>query len=234
MAKDPKTTDTPSRELARSDDPDALDAAQRKLMAEALRRCEEVRAEMESALVDLGRWALVNLFDDDAAEALTGGRASPVWRALLARAGGPTLRLSPRMLSVALHVAAYDKRINDEAWRALDVGRKEILLPLGDDKMLRAAARRVSSLKLTQRATRDLVESMQADAGRGKVVRLTAPRLGARVRKMREAIAPRPFLRKVETLGRDLDAGAREALVREVTALREAADALLETLQGKR
>jgi len=98
----------------------------------------------------------------------------------------------------------------------------------------RAAAKRVSSLKLTQRATRDLVGSMQADAGRGKAVRLTAPRLSARVRKMREAIAPRPFLRKVETLGRDLDAEAREALVREVTALREAADALLETLQNKR
>ncbi len=60
------------------------------------------------------------------------------------------------MLSVALHVAAYDKRINDESWRGLDVGRKEILLPLGEDRLLRAAARRVSSLKLSQRATRDL------------------------------------------------------------------------------
>ena len=234
MARDPRRTDTPSRELTRADDSDALDAAQRKLMAEALRRCEEVRVEMESALVDLGRWALVNLFDDDAAEALAGGRAHPVGRALLARAGGPTLRLSARMLSVSLHVAAYDKRLNDESWRALDVGRKEILLPLADDKMLRAAAKRVSSLKLSQRATRDLVEAMQADAGRGKAVRLTAPRLGARVRKMREAIAPKPFLRKVETLGRDLDADAREALVREVTALREAADSLLDALRDKR
>ncbi|MFO0631109.1 MAG: hypothetical protein U0325_36535 [Polyangiales bacterium] len=234
MAREPKADDAPSRELTRADDTDALDAAQRKQMAEALRRCEEVRVEMESALVDFGRWALVNLFDDDAAEALSGGRANPVWRALLARAGGPTLRLSARMLSVALHVAAYDKRIQDESWRGLDVGRKEILLPLGDDKMLRAAAKRVSSLKLTQRATRDLVGSMQAEAGRGKVVRLTAPRLSARVRRMREAIAPKPFLRKVETLGRDLDDDAREALVREVNALREAADSLLEALRVKR
>ncbi len=233
----PTPHDAPERpavDLARTDAPDALDAAQRKLVAEALRRCEEVRVEMESALVDLGRWALVNVFDDDAAEALTGARANPVWRALLARAGGPTLRLSARMLSVGLHVAAYDKRIQDESWRGLDVGRKEILLPLGDDKLLRAAAKRVTSLKLSQRATRDLVAAMQADAGRGKAVRLTAPRLGARVRRMREALAPKPFLRKVEALGRDLDADTRERLLREVNALREAADALLDALRSRR
>jgi len=234
MARDPKRDEPPAREIVRADDPEVLDAAQRKLMAEALRRCEEVRVEMESALVDLGRWALVNLFEDDAAEALAGGRANPVWRALLARAGGPTLRLSPRMLSVALHVAAYDKRINDESWRGLDVGRKEILLPLGEDKLLRAAARRVSSLKLSQRATRDLVGSMQAEAGRGKAVRLTPGQLQTRVRKMRVALAPKPFLRKVETLSRGLDGDTREALRREVAALREAADALLETLQHER
>lgn len=228
-----KESESAARELARVDDDDTLDAAQRKLMAEALRRCEEVRVEMESALVDFGRWALVNVFDDDAAEALDGARSNPVWRALLGRAGGPTLRLSARMLSVGLHVAAYDKRIQDESWRGLDVGRKEILLPLGDDKLLRTAAKRVASLKLSQRATRDLVATMQADAGRTKAVRLTAPRLGARVRKMREAIAPKPFLRKVETLGRDLDADTREGLVREVSALRQAADALLAALKNK-
>ena len=63
---------------------------------------------------------------------------------MIARAGGPTLRLSTRMLSVALHVAAWDKRINDEAWRGLDLGRKELLLPLGDDARLREAAQHVA------------------------------------------------------------------------------------------
>ena len=50
---------------------------------------------------------------------------------------------------------------------------------------------------------------------------------------MREAIAPKPFLREVETLGRDLDADTREGLVREVSALRQAADALLAALKNK-
>lgn len=101
-----------------------LGAPERKLLAEALRRAEETRDVIEDALVSFGRWLLVNVFDDDAAAALEDRRDNPVWRDLLARAGGPTLRLRERMLYVALHIAAHDKRINDEAWRNLEPGRK--------------------------------------------------------------------------------------------------------------
>ena len=93
----------------------ALSAPQRKQLALALARAEETRDVMEDALVSFGRWVLVNVFDDDAAAALDGRHDNPVWRDLLARAGGPTLRLSERMLYVALHIAAHDKRITDEA-----------------------------------------------------------------------------------------------------------------------
>ena len=97
--------------------PKTLDAPQRKILAEALRRAEETRDVIEDALVSFGRWVLVNVFDGAAAAALDGRHDNPVWRDLLARAGGPTLRLSARMLYVALHIAAHDKRITDEAWR---------------------------------------------------------------------------------------------------------------------
>ncbi len=41
-----------------------LDAGERKLLAEALRRAEEARNVMEDALVAFGRWLLVHVFDD--------------------------------------------------------------------------------------------------------------------------------------------------------------------------
>ncbi|MBI5514010.1 MAG: hypothetical protein HY909_09600 [Deltaproteobacteria bacterium] len=97
----PPTTSAPAAATA-------LDDAQRKLLAEALRRAEETRDAVEGALVGLGRWLLVQVFDDDAAAALDGRHQNPVWRELLRRAGGPTLRLSERVLCVALHVAAHD------------------------------------------------------------------------------------------------------------------------------
>ena len=125
--------------LARAEPPEEvhLDADGRQLLAEALRRAEETRDVMEDALVRFGRWLLVNVFDDDAAAALDDRRLNPVWSDLLARAGGPTLRLSPRLLYVALHIAARDKRITDGAWRALEPGRKQMLLPLGDEGLMR-------------------------------------------------------------------------------------------------
>jgi hypothetical protein len=48
------------------------------------------------------------------------------------------------MLYVALQLAAYDKRITDQTWRGLDTGRKELLLPLAEDRRLRDAAQHVS------------------------------------------------------------------------------------------
>ncbi len=142
----------------------ALTAPQRALLAEALRRAEETRDVMEDALVSFGRWLLVAVFNDDASAALGDRSDNPVWLDMLHRAGGPTLRLSEKMLYVALHIAARDRRITDEAWRNLEPGRKEILLPLGDDGLMRKAAQHVSAMKLTQRATRAYVASLQAES----------------------------------------------------------------------
>lgn len=89
-----------------------LDGAQRKMPAEALRGAEETRDVLDDALVALGRWLLVQVFDDVASAALSGRHQPP----LLAKplAGGPSRRLRERVLRVALHVAADDKRVNTE------------------------------------------------------------------------------------------------------------------------
>ncbi len=210
--------------------PDTLDAAQRRLLSEALRRAEETRNVMEDALVGFGRWLLVQVFDDDAAAALAGRRDNSVWRELLARAGGPTLRISEKLLYVALHIAAHDKRITDEAWRALEPGRKELLLPLGDESLMRKAARHVTAMKLTQRATREYVGSLLAEQGESREMRLTAPRIAAHVRGFRERVTASAYQRRALSVLKGADGDAREAVRGEVEALRAWAEAFLAKL----
>jgi hypothetical protein len=222
----PRAPIRPATELTRRD-PDALDAAQRRVLAEALRRGEEARDVMEDALVSYGRWLLVHVFDDDAAVALEGRRDSPLWRELLARAGGPTLRLSERMLYVALHIAAHDKRITDEAWRNLEPGRKELLLPLDDEAAMREAAQHVTAMKLTQRATRAYVAGLMEALGRGREVRLTPARVTATVRGFRERVAKAAWQRRAVAVMKDGDEGERAAVRGELEALRRWADGLL-------
>ena len=225
------------RDLARDTTPPpraapvaGLDAGERKLLAEALRRAEETRNVMEDALVDFGRWLLVHVFDDDAAAALAGRRQNRLWLDLLARAGGPTLRLSERTLYVALHIAAHDKRINDESWRALEPGRKALLLPLDDEGELRKAARHVTSLKLTQRATRAYVGALLAERGDARAPRLTAARIGSHLRGLRERVGAAAYQRKAIAVLRKSDAEAVGAVRAEVESLRAWAEAFLAKL----
>lgn len=222
MKTRPTTTQRPhdANALPRSTAAPRLDAAQRKLVAEALRRAEETRDVMEDALVSFGRWLLVQVFDDDAAAALSGRHNNPVWRDLLERAGGPTLRLSERMLYVALHIAARDKRITDEAWRNLEPGRKELLLPLGDEGAMREAAQHVTAMKLTQRATREYVAGVLASRSEGRTLRLTPGRVTAQVRGFRERVTKGAWQKRAVAALRDVDAGERDAVRREVEALR--------------
>lgn len=228
MGKKPKRAEIVQAEIIDG----GLDSRERALLAEALRRADEARDAMEDGLRAFGRWMLANLFADDTAAVLSEARGSAVYRALLARADGPTLRLSARMVSVALRVAAYDQRINDEAWRGLDLGRKEALLPLGDERSIQRAARRVSALKMTRADARRHVEALLAEQGRPSPLRLTAPRLNARVKRLRESIEPKGFLRKVQQLAKALDPEQRDALAREAEALRDAAEALLRSLRS--
>jgi hypothetical protein len=209
----------PSTALVVHGSSQALDKGQKKLLAEALRRAEEARDTMEDALVDFGRWILVNVFDDDADAALDGKRDNPVWHELVARAGGPTLRLSRKLLYVAVQIAAHDKRITDETWRGLDSGRKELLLPLGDERLMRKAAQHVVAMKLSARATRQYVQGLAAESGKARQVRLTGPRLVARLRAVREGLLDGPGRRRVERLLGDLDPASREALRGEAEAL---------------
>jgi len=214
-----------------SGDPGALSPAQRKLVAEALRRAEDTRNVMEDALVSFGRWVLVHVFDDDAAAALDRRADNPVWMSLLARAGGPTLQLSPRLLYVALHIAARDKRIPDQAWRALEPGRKELLLPLGDEALMREAAQHVQAMKLSQRATRAYVGALRSAQGRDQKTRLTGARLAAQVKRVGGAVATAAFLRQATKAAAELSDDERASVRRDVEALQKWSTEMLRVLR---
>ena len=210
-----------------------LTAPEKKLLAEALRRADETRNVMEDALVGFGRWVLVTVFDDDASAALDERADNPVWRALLARAGGPTLRLNRRLLYVSVQIAARDKRITDEAWRGLEPGRKELLLPLDDEKLMRKAAQHVTAMKLTQRDTRAYVGALREEQGHAPKVRLTAPRLIGQVKRFRGAVATAAAQRRAAAVARKMDDAQKEALNAELDAIAAWVTELRRSVQGR-
>jgi hypothetical protein len=209
----------------------ALSAPERLLLAEALRLADDARQTMEHALITFGNWMLVNVFANDASAALEGRTHNPLWRELLGRAGGPTLRLSRRLLYVAVEIAARDRRINDESWRLLEPSRKERLLPLGDEDLMRDAAQYVVAMKLTLRATEAYVRALREARGVSAAARLTGPRLAHRVRRFRENLATTAMRRKLRSLAGSLSTEEKAAVKDELASLRDWAEEALRTLR---
>jgi hypothetical protein len=221
------------RTLARrTETPPTVSKAQAPLLAEALRRGEAARNTMEDALVDYGRWILVNIFGDDAAAALDAKSENPLWVALLARAGGPTLRLSRKALYVAVEIAARDKRINDDIWRTLEPGRKELLLPLSDETTMRKAAKHVVEMKLSQDKTREYVAELRAAEGGEVKGRLTMKRLATKVRTFHAAVGSPATLRQMRKLASDAPAAEKLALRKQLDAVSEWLTTIRAALKG--
>ncbi len=221
------------RTLARrADAPPSVRKAQAPLLAEALRRGEATRNAMEDALVDYGRWILVNIFDDDAAAALDAKSENPLWVALLARAGGPTLRLSRKVLYVAVEIAARDKRINDDIWRGLEPGRKELLLPLADETKMRKAAKHVVEMKLSQDKTREYVADLRAAGGEAPKLRVTLKRMATRVRSFHTGVSAAGTLRTMRQAAASASEAEKAAVRKELDAVSKWIAAAREALKG--
>jgi antitoxin component HigA of HigAB toxin-antitoxin module len=214
--------------------PVKLDSKQRDVLGEALRRGEDLREEVEAKVLSYGRWLLANVFAGDTAAAVEPRSKNPVWLELVRRAGGPTLRVNRKTLYVALAIAAHDQRIVDQSWRGLDAGRKELLLPLGDDARLREAAQHVSKFNLTQPMTRAYVTEQLAEAGKSRQVRISAPRLVSRVRTLREGLGRPAVIRRVAELREGLGSKERAAVVEEIERLREVLGELSRAMRGKK
>lgn len=210
-----------------------LNTAQKRVFDEALRLGEDLADDVESKVAAYGRWLLQAVFGNDAASALDEKTKNPVWLELVRRSGGPSLRISRRMLYVALQVAAFDKRITDESWRSLDAGRKELLLPLEDERRLREAAHHVTSFKLTQTKTRAYVGEILAKDGGAQQVRITGPVLMGRMRKLRESLDGAGVLRRVRALHGELGPKERQEISGEIDKLREVLQAIAREVRGR-
>jgi hypothetical protein len=236
MAKRTKTSPARPSALVRAEHggaPVHLNPAEQKVFGEALRLGADLADEVEAKVSAFGRWLLQAVFASDAAAALDDKTKNPVWQELVRRAGGPTLRISKHMLYVAVRLAAYDKRITDQTWRGLDPGRKELLLPLREDRRLRDAAQHVAKFNLTQTKTTAYVSELLAETGEPAQVRLTAPALMKRMEKIREALGGAAVLKKVRTLHGEMDAKERQALAGEIDKVREVLTAIAREVRGR-
>src|SRR5262249_20922522 len=118
-----------------------------------------------------------------------------------------------------VRIAALDKRINDDSWRLLEPGRKELLLPLGSDDALRQAARRVVSMKMSQRATRDFVRETLSAGGRSRAGRGAAPRLQTQIAQFNQRLSAVLGRKRLESLLRKSKPEEKAALRAEVERL---------------
>ncbi|HEY1954381.1 MAG TPA: hypothetical protein VGH28_02190 [Polyangiaceae bacterium] len=211
--------------------PAHLTSAERKVLDEAVRRGEDVREDLESKTLAYGRWLLEKVFDDDTTAALDDKSKNPIWQELVRRAGGPTLGITQHLLYVALRIAAHDHRIAATAWRNLDAGRKELLLPLGDERTMLTAAKHVSEMNLSQKKTAEYVSALRAKAGRARTVRLTPKSLHARIRSVRARLGDGGVVKRLTAMRAEMDPKDRDAMAAELAGLKDVVSDMLRALR---
>ena len=222
--------------LVRAEDgaaPVKLTKPERALVDEGCRRAADMVDEVEASIMAFGRWLLEAVFGNDAAQALDDRTKNPVWLELVRRAGGPTLSANRRMLYVALHLAARDKRIADQAWRNLDAGRKELLLPLKADKAIREAAQHVAKFNLTYGKTHAYVTQLLSEQASGRQTRITSQGLASRVRGVRTSLEGAAVLKRVKELRAESDPAILATMTKEVDHLRNVLTEISRALRGR-
>ena len=219
----------------------SLNREEKALLAEALEQCRQAADDVEERVTTLGIWLLQHVFGNQARAALEGqgpGKAktgdNKVWAALQRRAGGPSLRLNGRILSVALRVAAWDRLIQSDSWRQLDIGRKELMLPFNDPALMREGAEHVTSMGMTQEATREYVHQKLKQEGRAAAPRRLNPtRIVAALAKLRGRYTASDVRRTVRGFAKHHAAEDVKALAKEVDSTIEFLRGLKRDLKGK-
>jgi hypothetical protein len=209
-----------------------LDANERAVLAQALERAASAHETIERSLVELGRWLFAHVFGEDSTAALEHEEDNAVWAALMAAADSAKLRLTAEALRSTLLCAAYDKRLNSDAWRSLDLSRKSMLLRIGDDKLLRRAAQHVLAANLGVRECEQYARNVVAEqAGQPPALRVSVTALRGQLAKLTERVSGRAFVRQFEKASRQLESEDREALLAELEAAQEALGELADRLK---
>lgn len=191
-------------------------------------------SDMATRMLSFGRLVLREVFHGDAAAARDPVRSSnPLWLEFRRRAGGPTLRLNKKFISVAVRIAAWDKTITDEAWRNLDPPRKELLLPLDDADRLREAAQRVSKFKLDDEATEEYVKGLRAESDAAPKTRLTPARARSQTRKYVQRMRSGGAVQRIGEAAATMTARERADLHAEIEELERLAQELRKAVGRK-
>jgi len=196
------------------------------LLMEAVRRGESAQRKNSDTMLEYGQWLLDSVFGGSTTQALDPKSKNPVWMELVRRAGGHTLHVSRHFLYSSLRIAAYDKRIADEAWRLLDTGRKELLLPLVDVDALREAAQHVTKLDLTQRMVQAYVAAQLAEGGASRQLRWTAPQLTRQLGRLHLMLEARAPVRRLRELSAQLSDEERQEILARARGLKKVLNVL--------
>ena len=130
-------------------------------------------------------------------------------------------------------IAAHDKRINDDTWRLLEPGRKELLLPLGDEKLMRKAATHVMKLKLSLRLTRQYVKTLRENTPQEKQTRLAPAQLRGQVTRFLGRVEDEGFEKRLHATVKGMTDEERKELAAQAAALRAFAERLSRVARGK-
>jgi hypothetical protein len=216
----------PPSKLART-----LAVAERAVLDEAITRAARLYESVGDAWADFGRWLFTHVFGEDTKAAIDHREDNPIWQALYALADSAKVRLRQDELERAVLTAAYDKRLNSDAWRALEFGRKWRLLKLKDDKLLRQAAQHVLSANLDTRAIDLYVRRVLEEQQTTTATRVHVGALIGALDRMQQRLTDRAFARQLEGAAKKLSEDKREALIGSVTEARDALDATLHRLK---
>jgi hypothetical protein len=218
--------DPPAQLAPPPDSSSALSAADRAVLAEAISRADAVRSTIDSTWTDFGRWLFAKVFGEDTVSAIDHREDNPIWAALYALADGPKVRLRHDEIDRAVLCAAYDKRLNSDAWRALDFGRKWRLLRLADDKLMAKGAKHVLATNLDTRKVEVYVRNVLAEQNIELPTRVNVPAFVSQLGRFHERVSGKAFARQLESAANKLSDEQREKLVETLDQTRATLDAL--------
>ncbi|MBL8680478.1 MAG: hypothetical protein JNK05_14970 [Myxococcales bacterium] len=225
MVRDKDDRDLPAKTSTRDDDR-ALDAHERKVLDEALSRGETVRKTVEDAVAEYGRWLFAQVFGGDTALVFDRRDEHPLWNAIVEASDGPRLRLTAETLERAVLCAAYDKRLNNDAWRALDYGRKSRLVRLEDDKLLRKAAQHVLATNMKTKPLEAYVRALLLAEGEQVQTRVTLGRVASQLEKLTGRFEDDAFLHRLDEVLVKADEEERASVIDRVDAMQRVLSSL--------
>jgi hypothetical protein len=229
----PKAAEPAALAPVAPDSSSGLSPTDHAVLAEAITRAETVRATIDSTWTDFGRWLFAHVFGEDTASAIEHREDNPIWAALYALADGPKVRLRHDDIDRAVLCAAYDKRLNSDAWRALDFGRKWRLLRLEDDKLMAKAAKHVLATNLDTRKVDAYVRNVLAEQDVEIPTRVNVPAFVGQLGRFHERVSTKAFARQLESAANKLTDEQREKLLETLDQTRATLDALRARLKAR-